>query len=50
MGTYIPKVMKNKIKELDKITFTKDFQDSHTSIALQSVIDFGIKKVFLGWI
>ena len=47
MGTYIPKKMKNDIIELKKITFTKEFKDSHTSIALQSVIDFGINNVFI---
>lgn len=46
MGTYVPTQLKNKSYELATVDFTGKFQDSHTALALQSVMELGIKDVY----
>lgn len=47
MGTYIPQNLIDKSFELKDVTFTSKFQDSHTSIALQTAIELGAEKVYV---
>ena len=47
MGTYIPKAVQKNAYELEKVSFIDKYQDSHTAIALQTVVDFGIDEVFV---
>lgn len=46
MGTYVPSQLKNKSFELAKVDFTEKFKDSHTALALQSVLELGLKDVY----
>ena len=47
MGTYIPTLLTEKAYELDNVGFTDLYKDSHTSLALQSVLALSINKIFL---
>lgn len=47
MGTYIPIVLEDNAYELPKVSFTDQFMDSHTSIALQTSIELNSKNVFV---
>lgn len=47
MGTYIPKALENNSYELQEVSFTKKYQDSHTAIALQVAIELSLKEVFI---
>ena len=47
MGTYIPKSLTDKAYELDSVEFTELYKDSHTSLALQSVLALSINKIFI---
>ena len=50
MGTYIPESFLKNAFELDKVDFTKKFNDSHTSLAIQTAINLGAKKAyFIGY-
>jgi 4-hydroxy 2-oxovalerate aldolase len=47
MGTYIPKNLQDKCFELKKNSFSEEFIDSHTAIALQTVLDLKVKNLFV---
>jgi 4-hydroxy 2-oxovalerate aldolase len=47
MGTYIPNAVKDKTFELSEIGFTNLFNDSHTTLALQTAIQLGAQKIFV---
>lgn len=47
MGTYIPKSLNQKAYELDSVEFTHRFKDSHTALALQSVLALKINSIFI---
>jgi 4-hydroxy 2-oxovalerate aldolase len=47
MGTYVPSKVQDKSFELGRITFTDQYLDSHTVLALQTAIELGVEKVFL---
>ncbi|MFZ6665209.1 aldolase catalytic domain-containing protein [Peijinzhouia sedimentorum] len=47
MGTYIPKVLRENSFELERIWFSDKFKDSHTSIALQVILDLEISQVYV---
>jgi len=47
MGTYIPRALENNSYELKKVSFTREFQDSHTAIALQVAIELSLKEVYV---
>jgi 4-hydroxy 2-oxovalerate aldolase len=47
MGTYIPKSLIDKAFELEHVDFTDVFKDSHTALALQSILALKIEKVFI---
>jgi 4-hydroxy 2-oxovalerate aldolase len=50
MGTYIPEKLESVAFELSKNEFTDKFVDSHTAIALQTVLDLGlIELYFIGY-
>jgi 4-hydroxy 2-oxovalerate aldolase len=46
MGTYVPSQLKNKSYELTKVDFTEKYKDSHSALALQSVLELGLKDVY----
>lgn len=47
MGTYIPEKSKDYCYELEKVTFTDQFHDSHTALALQIAINLGVEEVYI---
>jgi 4-hydroxy 2-oxovalerate aldolase len=47
MGTYVPPMIANKTKELAAITFTDTLKDTHTTLALQTVIELNVNNVFM---
>jgi len=47
MGTYIPKSLTDNAFELESVEFTDLYRDSHTALALQSIIALKIEKVFM---
>lgn len=47
MGTYIPEKLMENSFELKDVTFTDQFQDSHTALALQTAIELGIKNIYI---
>jgi 4-hydroxy 2-oxovalerate aldolase len=47
MGTYIPQVLEKNAFELAKVSFTQEFMDSHTAIALQTAIDLNIQTFYI---
>ena len=47
MGTYIPELVKNESFELKEVSFTDNFQDSHTALALQLSLELNAQNVFL---
>lgn len=46
MGTYVPISLHDKCFELKSNSFTEEFVDSHTAIALQTVLDLKVKNLF----
>lgn len=47
MGTYIPQVLNDCSYELESVTFSSKFQDSHTAIALQTAYELGASEIYL---
>jgi 4-hydroxy 2-oxovalerate aldolase len=47
MGTYIPKSLTDSAFELKSVDFTELYKDSHTALALQSILALKIEKVFI---
>lgn len=47
MGTYIPNNLTSQSYQLKTIDFTNKFQDTCTSLAIQSAIENGVKEVFV---
>lgn len=47
MGTYVPSKVQDKSFELSRITFTDQYLDSHTVLAIQTAIGLGVEKVLL---
>lgn len=47
MGTYIPERAKNNCFELEKVTFTDQFNDSHTALSIQVALDLGIEEIYV---
>jgi 4-hydroxy 2-oxovalerate aldolase len=47
MGTYIPNALEEYAYELPEVTFTRQYVDSHTSIALQTALVLNAKSIFL---
>lgn len=47
MGTYVPNMVSDRTFELSEINFTSRYQDSCTAIALQTIIDCDIEKVYI---
>jgi 4-hydroxy 2-oxovalerate aldolase len=47
MGTYIPKALEKNAYDLSEVSFTKEFKDSHTAIALQTSIDLNIETIYM---
>ncbi len=45
MGTYIPEKLKDGAVELGKSTFSGDYPDSHTALALETALEYGVSKV-----
>ena len=50
MGTFIPKALFNNAYELTDVNFTDKYKDSHTAIALQTALDYGVNEIeFVGY-
>ncbi len=47
MGTYIPDIFKDNSFEIEKIDFVKDYENSHTSLAIQTAIELKIESLYL---
>ncbi|TDS13723.1 aldolase catalytic domain-containing protein [Sphingobacterium paludis] len=47
MGTYVPSCVKDNSFELESVTFTDKYQDSHTALALQITHDLGAEEIYL---
>jgi 4-hydroxy 2-oxovalerate aldolase len=47
MGTYVPKSLTDNAFELGSVEFTDLYRDSHTALALQSILALKIEKVFM---
>jgi 4-hydroxy 2-oxovalerate aldolase len=47
MGTYIPDAVKEKSFELNSIGFTDKLKDAHSALALQTVLELGVKEIFM---
>jgi 4-hydroxy 2-oxovalerate aldolase len=47
MGTYIPKSLIERAFQLKSVEFTDLYRDSHTALALQSILALKIEKVFI---
>ncbi len=46
MGTYVPKIISEKVFELIKVTFTDNLNDTHTAIALECCIELGAEQIY----
>lgn len=47
MGTYIPSTLNDCSYELEEVSFTNKFEDSHTAIALQTALELGASTIYL---
>ncbi len=47
MGTYIPSTVLDRSFELNAVNFTEKLKDTHTSLAIQTVLELGAKEVFV---
>ena len=47
MGTYIPNALEEKTFELTEITFTEEFKDTHTSLAIQTAMELSLDKLYV---
>lgn len=47
MGTYIPEQLKDRSYELEDVTFSPVYKDSHTALALQTAIELGVKTLYI---
>jgi 4-hydroxy 2-oxovalerate aldolase len=47
MGTYIPRLVKEKCFELHNVSFTDKLKDTHTALALQTAIELGVENAFI---
>jgi 4-hydroxy 2-oxovalerate aldolase len=47
MGTYVPLTAENKTYQLEEISFTNKFKDSHTTLALQTSLNLGVQKIYI---
>ncbi|MFW5886305.1 MAG: aldolase catalytic domain-containing protein [Bacteroidota bacterium] len=47
MGTYIPEMLSDNSFELKEVNFTDKYKDAHTSLAIQTAIKLGAKRVDL---
>lgn len=47
MGTYIPTRVQDKTFELKQVTFTQLVKDSHTALALQTILDIQAQEVLV---
>lgn len=47
MGTYVPKQVLDVTYELDDVTFSDKFKDSHFALSLQTVIDLSVEQVYI---
>lgn len=47
MGTYVPQSVYDRTYELPAISFTNEYKDSHTALALQTALTLGAEKIYL---
>lgn len=46
MGTYVPSQLLGRTFELREVDFTSRYQDSHSALAIQSLISLGVKTAY----
>ena len=47
MGTYIPEPLKDNVCQLKEVSFTNEYLDSHTALAIQTAINLGVEEVLV---
>ena len=47
MGTYVPETLVERAFELEALTFTDKFQDSHFALAIQTALELGVTEIQL---
>jgi 4-hydroxy 2-oxovalerate aldolase len=47
MGTYVPSKLMDRVYELEAITFSNLFEDTHTALALQTSLNLGCSTIYL---
>ena len=47
MGTYIPSALEDRAFELSKVTFTEDFKDTHTALAIQTAMELSVNRLYI---
>ncbi|RYZ49136.1 MAG: hypothetical protein EOP49_17055 [Sphingobacteriales bacterium] len=47
MGTYIPASLRTSAYELNEVSFTDKYEDSHTALALQTAIELGVSVIYV---
>jgi 4-hydroxy 2-oxovalerate aldolase len=47
MGTYIPNALEDNTFELSRITFTDDFKDTHTALAIQTALELSVNRLYI---
>lgn len=47
MGTYVPKALKGMAFELKEIDFSEKYKDSHTGLALQTIIQLQVNQIYV---
>ncbi|WP_421874976.1 aldolase catalytic domain-containing protein [Marinoscillum sp.] len=47
MGTYLPEIFKERSYEIESINFVEDYEDSHTSLAIQIAIELQAKNLYI---
>lgn len=47
MGTYIPRSLRKRAYELEKVDLTDELTDTHTTLALQTAKELGLTKVYV---
>jgi len=47
MGTYVPTKLEDNVFELENVSFTDKYKDSHTALALQTALSLNVNNIFV---
>jgi len=47
MGTYVPTKLEDNAFELENVSFTNKYKDSHTALALQTALSLNVNNIFV---